>query len=131
VKLATPTERSRWFAFVESQRLPLDVSCEPWAEPRTLAQNAFLWAAVYAPLVQRCGFTAEDWHEFFCTAHFGAVHRVKPSGEVETLPKRTTTKNEAGKRDVLKGKPFRDFVTFVESECASRGVFVAQEYDGP
>lgn len=131
MRIATATERSRWFAFVEAQPLPLDVSCEPWKQPRTSSQNAFLWAVVYAPLVERAGFTPEEWHEFFCTAHFGGVPHTKPSGEIEVRPLRTTTRNEHGKRDVLKGAAFRDFVTFVESECAARGVFVAQEYDGP
>lgn len=129
MKLSTETERRRYIAFMEAQPLPLDVSCEPWKAPRTNPQNAYLWAAVYAPLVERCGFSAEDWHEYFCTAHFGAVHSVKPSGESVTVPLRTTTRNEHGKRDVLKGKPFADFVTFVESECAKRGVFVVEQWD--
>jgi hypothetical protein len=131
VKIATAKDRDRWLDFVRGQPLPIDVNCEPWAEPRSLAQNAFLWAAVYAPLVERAGFSAEEWHELFCIRHFGGVDHVKPDGRIETRPLRTTTRNEHGKRDVLKGKPFRDFVTFVESECASRGVFVTQEYAGP
>lgn len=129
MKLATQQDRRRYIAFLEAQPLPLDVSCEPWREPRTLPQNAYLWAAVYAPLVERCGFTAEEWHEYFCTAFFGAVHSVKPSGESVTVPLRTTTRNEHGKRDVLKGKAFADFVTFVESECAKRGVFVVEQWE--
>ena len=130
MKLATNQQRDRWCEFVRAQPLPLDVSCEPWAEPRTLKSNAFLWAAVYAPLVERVGFTAEDWHDYFCQLHFGTVEYVKPSGEIELRPKRTTTKNEHGKRDVLKGKAFADFVTFVESECAKRGVFVTEQWEG-
>lgn len=128
VKLSTPLERARWIAFVNTLPLPLDVQCEQWREPRTLPQNAYLWAAVYAPLVERCGFTPEDWHEYFCGLHFGVNHHVKPSGESVTVPKRTTTKNEAGKKDVLKGQEFADFVTFVESECAKRGVFVVEQW---
>lgn len=128
MKIATAADLARWLAFVAKQKLPLDVRCDPWAEPRTLPQNAYLWAAVYKPLVERCGFTAEDWHEHFCGLHFGVNHHVKPSGESVMVPKRTTTRNEAGKKDVLKGKAFADFVAFVESECASRGVFVAEEW---
>ncbi len=126
MKLATSQQRSRWVAFVEAQPLPLDVSCEPWREPRTLNANAFLWAAIYAPLVERCGFTAEEWHEYFCLQFFGSVPHTKPSGEIELRPKRTTTRDESGKRDVLKGQPFKDFVTFCESECAKRGVFLLE-----
>lgn len=126
MKLANAQQRHRWLAFVAQQPLPLDVSVEPWKEPRSLSANAFLWAAVYEPLVERCGFTAEEWHEYFCLLHFGSVPHVKPSGEIELRPKRTTTKDENGKRDVLKGKAFQDFVTFCESECAKRGVFLLE-----
>ena len=38
-------------------------------------------------------------------------------------------RDEHGKRDVLKGKAFADFVTFVESECAKRGVFVVEQWE--
>lgn len=127
--IRTEAERRRMVAFIEGQQLPLDVTCEQWKAPRTNPQNAYLWAAVYAPLVDRCGFSAEEWHDYFCQLHFGTVQHVKPSGEIEMRPLRTTTKNEHGKRDVLKGKPFADFVTFVESECANRGVFVAQAWE--
>lgn len=130
VVLRNPAERERWLAFVQAQPLPLEASVEPWTKPRTLPQNAFLWAAVYAPLVERCGFTPEEWHEYFCTAHFGGVPHTKPDGSIDVRPLRTTTKNEHGKRDVLKGKAFADFVTFVESECAKRGVFVTEEWQG-
>lgn len=128
MKLATEADRSRYLAFLKSQSLPLDVSCDAWRAPRTNPQNAYLWAAVYAPLVERCGFGAEDWHEYFCGLHFGVLHNVRPSGESVSVPKRTTTRNEHGKRDVLKGQPFADFVTFVESECAKRGVFVVEQW---
>jgi hypothetical protein len=130
MKLANEAQRDRWFDFVRQQSFPIDVQCEPWREPRTLSSNAYLWAAVYAPLVERCGFTAALWHEHWCIEHFGGVEEVKPSGVIEIRPRRTTTREENGKRDVLKGAAFRDFVTFVESECANRGVFVAEQWEG-
>lgn len=129
MKISTIAERDRFVTFLQIQPLPLDVRCEPWREPRTLPQNAYLWAAVYAPLVETCGFTPELWHEHFCGEYFGVVHEVRPSGESVSTPKRTTTRNEAGKRDVLKGKAFADFVTFVEAECAERGVFIVEEWE--
>ena len=57
--IRTEAERRRMVAFIEAQPLPLDVACEPWRAPRTNPQNAYLWAAVYAPLVERCGFSAD------------------------------------------------------------------------
>lgn len=131
MKITRRSELDRAYAFACGllNKGPIDWQCDRWQEPRTLPQNAYLWSAVYAPLVERCGFTAEDWHEHFCGAYFGVNHQVKPSGESVSVPKRTTTRNEAGKRDVLKGKAFADFVTFVEAECAARGVFVVEQWE--
>lgn len=131
VVLHTAADRTRWWDFFVRQPLPQEVESGPWAKPRSLPQNNFLWAYVYGPLVERAGFSDLEWHDYFCHLHFGAIPHTKPNGSIEMRPRRTTTKNEHGKRDVLKGKDFRDFVTFVESECAKRGVFVSQEYDGP
>lgn len=131
MKLTTQQQLDRAYQFAKSQleQGPIDWHCERWAEPRTNPQNAYLWAAVYAPLVERCGFSAELWHEHFCGEYFGVLHEVRPSGESVTVPVRTTTRNEHGKRDVLKGKAFADFVTFVEAQCAERGVFVAEQWE--
>lgn len=124
MKLSTENDRKRWFAFVEAQPLPLDVKCEPWKEPRKLTANAYLWRWVYGPVVERLGFTEEDWHEFRCIAYFGGKQVEKPDGTTKTVPVRTTTRNENGKRDVLKGREFNDFLVSCEEFFASRGVFI-------
>jgi hypothetical protein len=131
VKLWSRQQLDRAYAFACSllEQGAIDWQCEPWAEPRTSKQNRYLWRAVYEPLVERCGFSKEEWHEHWCIEYFGAVEVVKPSGKVEVKPQRTTTTNEHGKRDVLKGKAFADFVAFVESECAKRGVFVVEQWE--
>jgi len=130
MKLSTVQQLDRAVSFARALLTEgaIDWHCEPWREPRTLKQNAFLWRAVYQPLVERKGFTPEDWHEHFCGEYFGVTHHVKPSGESVTKPVRTTTRNEAGRKDVLKGKAFADFVTFAEAKCAEAGVFVAEEW---
>jgi hypothetical protein len=130
IALHTEPQRERWLAFVKAQPLPLEVESKPWAKPRTLPQNSYLWSAVYAPLVKACGHTSEEWHEHYCGEFWGWVEHIKPSGHIEYKPLRTTTKNEHGKRDVLKGKPFSDFVVFVESDCAKRGVFIEEQWTG-
>lgn len=128
MKLATARDRDRWVGYVQAQPLPLEVSVAEWKEPRKLTANAYLWAYVYGPLVEKAGFTPEEWHEHFCILHFGGVPYIRLDGTEGQTPKRTTTKNAQGIRDVLKGKPFNDFLMFVESECAKRGVFVEREY---
>lgn len=128
MKLSTDNDRRRWISFVEAQPLPLEVKCDPWKEPRKLTANAYLWAYVYGPLVEKAGHEPEDWHEFFCIKYFGGVPYTRLDGSEGEKPKRTTTKNERGERDVLKGQPFNDFLVFVESECAKYGVFIEREY---
>lgn len=123
-KLSTERDRERFIDFLRVQELPIDARCEPWKDPRKLTANAYLWAYVYAPLVEVAGFTPEEWHEWACIEYFGGVPHTKIDGSQEIRPKRTTTRNEYGKRDVLKGDAFNDFLVFVESECAKRGVFI-------
>lgn len=123
-KLSTERDRERWVEFVQMQPLPLEVSCEPWKEPRKLTANAYLWAFIYAPLVEAAGFTSEDWHSHYCGEFFGWRLIETPTGRHEYRPIRTTTIDEKGKRDVLKGDRFNNFLMFVESDCAKRGVFV-------
>lgn len=123
-KISTEADRRRWIAFVEVQELPLEVSCAPWKPARKLTANAYLWAFVYAPLCEVAGYEPEDWHEYFCIKYFGGVPFTRLDGTEGQRPKRTTTKNERGERDVLKGDAFNDFLIFVESECAKRGVFI-------
>ena len=127
-KLSTYTDVQRWHAYIDAQSLPMEVSCEPWKEPRKLTANAYLWAFVYGPLAEVAGHDPEAWHEYFCIQHFGGVPHTKIDGSQEIRPKRTTTKDEQGKRDVLKGQAFNDFLMFVESECAKHGVFIEREY---
>lgn len=127
-KLSTLTDVKRWLAYIDAQNLPIEVTCEPWKEPRKLTANAYLWAFVYGPLVEVAGHEPEEWHEFFCIKHFGGVPYTRLDGSEGEKPRRTTTKNEQGKRDVLKGQAFNDFLTFVESECAKYGVFIEREF---
>jgi hypothetical protein len=91
---------------------------------RSLGANSYLWAALYAPLVQQVGFTPADWHEYFLGNFFGWRDEVKPGGRVEQVPKRSTTKNERGEPDVLSAGDFEQFLLFIQVEAAQQGVFV-------
>lgn len=123
-KIATPKDLERWIAFLQAQPLPLECTAEKWKEPRRLEANAYLWRYVYGPVVDALGFTEEAWHEYRCIAYFGGKQVEKPDGTTETKPVRTTTKDENGKRDVLKGKDFNDFLVASEEFFASKGVFI-------
>lgn len=127
MKLITESDRARWLAFVQSQQLPLEVSCEAWKAPRKLTANAYLWSACYKPLVEKCGHTSDDWHTHYCGEYFGWKEKETPAGHIEYEPVRTTTKDANGKRDVMKGQPFNEFLVFVEYDCAKRGIFIETE----
>lgn len=122
-------QRERWIAFLCAQPLPLEVRCEPWRRERSLTQNSYLFGFVYPPLVEVCGFSTDEWHEHFCGERFGWVEHFKPNGRSEYRPRRTTTTDETGKRGVLKGQEFDEFVKFVEAECAQRGVFIERQWE--
>lgn len=125
-KLSTRADLERWKAFLDAQALPLTVTAEPWKAPRRLEANAYLWSAIYKPLVEVAGFTSDDWHRHYCGEFFGWKEVILPSGHIDYRPIRTTTTDADGKRDVMKGKPFNEFLSFVESDVAKRGVFVQQ-----
>ena len=128
MKLATATERDRWLAFVANQKLPLDVECKPYKRSRSNEQNALLWA-MYAPIAEAMGFERDDLHEWFCGRMWGwkdqKVPRTprSPEGFV-SVPVRTTTRNEEGKRNVIDAKTFAEFVDMVDRTAAQAGVFV-------
>ena len=129
MKLANETDRSRWLAFVQAQPLPLDVSCGPYRATRSSEQNNLLWGICYPPLVERTGYTDEEIHEYALGRHFGWVDRKVPKtprnpAGVESVPRRTTTRDENGKRSVLNKAEFSAFVETVERIAAEAGVFI-------
>ncbi len=131
VKLATDAQRDRWIEFVRAQPLPLKVECGPWKSTRSSDQNALLWS-LYGPIAEHMGYDREDIHEWMCGRFWGwkdvKVPKTprNPEGLV-SVPVRTTTRNEEGKRDVLDAKEFSRFVEMVERIAAQAGVFVMRE----
>lgn len=128
VKLASAAERDRWLAFVAAQPLPLEVECKPYRKSRSNDQNALLWA-MYGPIADAMGFDRDDLHEWFCGKMWGwkdvKVPRSprNPDG-FASVPVRTTTRNEDGKRNVIDAKTFSEFVDMVDRTAAKAGVFV-------
>lgn len=129
IALKTESGRDRYVAYLKAQPLPLAVECKPWKPTRTDRQNAYLWRAVYQPLVEAAGFTKDDWHEHYCGEVWGWVDVEKPGGRTEKKPARTTTTGFDGKRDVLPAEEFRAFVDFVEADLATKGLFLAERLE--
>lgn len=129
MKLSTEVQRERWIEFLRQQALPCEASCGPWKDPRTSAQNAYLFGVCYPPISQAKGYTVDEIHEWMCGTHFGWDDRECPKTPrnpqgIESVPFRTTTRNHEGKRDVLKKAEFSSFVDTVHRIAAQAGVFI-------
>lgn len=93
---------------------------------RSLGLNAYYFGYVVPPLAQFMGESEDECHTIICKLFFGEV--VKEfRGIKHTKPRRTTTTNEQGERDVLEPEPMRCFVAFAENICAEMGVRVEFE----
>jgi hypothetical protein len=134
VKLATLSEVERAAAFMRAQVAngPIDWQCNPWKDTRSNEQNALLFGFVYPPIAHAMGYEVEAIHEYMLGRHFGWVdHKVpktprNPEG-IESRPFRTTTRDEHGKRNVLKKDEFSRFLETVERIAAQAGVFIPLE----
>lgn len=98
-----------------------EVTIAKYEKPRSLGHNNYYFGFVCTPLAQFCGETPERTHEHLCGEYWGWVEK-EFRGHKYRKPRRTTTTNENGERDVLKGEPFQAFVHFAESVCAEMGV---------
>lgn len=111
--------------------LPLDqawaVDSKRHAKSRTNPQNNALFGVAYPPLMDHIGLRGdkerEELHELLCGDYFGWV-RYEILGKVKQRPRRTTTRDEQGKRDVLPWDQFGDFYAFVQQRGAEAGVFI-------
>lgn len=102
-----------------------NVTIEPVKHERSASQNAYLWAVPNKMISDATGYEVEEVHEYLCGQHFGwKDKRVpktprNPSG-VESVPIRTTTTDERGKRNVLTTTQFSDYVDFVQRFAAKK-----------
>lgn len=110
------------------------VTVEPVKATRTLSQNAYLWGVCYPMMSERSGYETAELHEYLLGEFYGWVEKrvpKKPSNPkgTESVPRRSTTKNEAGERAVLTTKEFADFVDFVQRLAAEKMMLVIPDPD--
>lgn len=91
---------------------------------RTHPQNRYLWGVAYKLLSQHTGYEIDDCAEFLCGQFFGWVEKKLPGNRTAQVPRRTTTTNEEGKRDVLGRVEFGEYVAFVQRVGAKAGVYI-------
>lgn len=90
---------------------------------RSNPQNNALFGVAYKVLREFTGHTLDELHSHFCRSYFGEVE-YEVMGKLYKRPRRTTTTDENGKRDVLSTLEFCDFYRFVQLQGAELGAFV-------
>lgn len=103
------------------------ITVSEYRAERSDAQNHALWGVAYPPLMAHAGLSGEkekeELHELMCGEYWG-WNKKTILGRTKARPKRTTTKDEAGKRCVLSKMEFCDFYAFVQRKGAEYGCFV-------
>lgn len=84
---------------------------------RTDLQNNALWGVAYKFLRDETGNDPEDLHQYFCGEYFGWVETTV-LGRRKLRPRRTTTTDEHGHRDVIARMHFSDFYAFIQQRVA-------------
>jgi len=102
---------------------PWEITIERFAKERTIAQNKALFGLAYPLLREATGFDVGVMHNQFCKKFFGAVVVRGPMGN-ESLPRRTTTTDENGKRDVIPWDEFQKFFEMVQRYGSEASVFI-------
>lgn len=103
----------------QSLRHAVDVVIKRHQKERSPDQNAALWAVAYPAIGNHCGYRRDDYeflHREFCKLYFGKV----PDPMLGDRPKRTTTTNELGERDVIGKLDFARFYEFVQQVAAEK-----------
>lgn len=131
-------EFDRWCAFARQQPFPQEITAKPLKQTRSSQQNSLLFGTMYPPISDHTGYEVGGdgegggIHEWMCGTFFGWVDKrvpktpANPAG-IESVPFRTTTRNEHGKRDVLDKAEFSKFVKHVERMAAKAGVFIPRQ----
>lgn len=99
------------------------VTVKLYRRQRSNEQNNALWGVAYPAIRMATGNEADDLHTYFCGEYWGWVE-VGVLDQVKRKPRRTTTRDESGSRNVISTVDFADFYLFIQQRCASVGVNV-------
>ena len=101
------------------------VVVEPVQVDRTIQQNRYLNGVAYKMIGEVTGYERAEIHEYFLGLFFGWRDKKvprKPSNPkgLESIPVRTTTTDETGKRQVLSTEDFWRYVEFLQRFAAEK-----------
>lgn len=102
---------------------PWELLLKQWTKPRTGRQNNAMWGPIYGPFSAYTGYTEPELHDLMCRAYFGEVED-EALGMRRIRPRRTTTTNERGERDLLSREAMSDFFAFVMQKAAEVGCYI-------
>lgn len=128
INSAAELDRASAFAHQLLSRGPINWECKRWRKTRSNEQNALLWV-MYAPIAEAMGFDRDYLHEWFCGRMWGwkdiRVPKTPRNPEgLASVPVRSTTRDEQGKRNVIDAKEFARFVDMVDRIASQAGVFI-------
>ena len=106
-----------------SKDKPWRITIELYKNVRSLPQNRYLWGVANKLISEATGYELEEVHEYLCGTYFGWKDKKVPKTPrnpegIDSVPVRTTTHDENGKRDVLKWDAFCEYVAFVQRFAA-------------
>lgn len=120
-------ERAKRFILECLPGKELEIEIRPRKRERSDPQNRALFGVAYPPLMDFIGLAGaaekEELHATFCGDYFG-WKEYEIRGHRKRKPRRTTTRNEDGKHEVLSTVDFMAFYAFVQREAANIGCFV-------
>lgn len=110
------------------------VTIEPVIAERTIQQNRYLNGVAYKLIGEHTGYERDEIHEYFLGLFFGWTEKKvprKPSNPkgVESVPIRTTTTNEEGRRSLLSTEEFWEYVEFLQRFAAEKLQMVIPDPD--
>jgi hypothetical protein len=90
---------------------------------RSDVQNKALWGLAYKVLSDNTGHEPEELHEYFCGEFFG-WEEYEIFGARKKRPRRTTTRDENGKRDVISKMQCAEFFDFIQRRADAVGIYI-------
>lgn len=106
------------------------VEVKEYRKDRSSPQNRFLHGVAYRLLSEATGYELADIAEHLCSEYFGTREKLVLGKRTVTVPLRTTTTDEDGKRSVLTTQQFAEYVAFVQRFGAKHGVFIPDPNEG-
>jgi hypothetical protein len=116
---------SKLFAFLSalSKEKAWKIEVAEYRKRRSDEQNSSLWGVAYPPITAATGVDAEDLHHIMCERYFGVIEYTL-LGKNHTKPRRTTTRDESGRRSLLSTVEFMEFYAYVQRTFAEQGIYV-------